>query len=285
MRYFKNCLIFTVTLIFLMLIALPLNAAQYTYDDLGRLTSVTYSNGQTVSYTYDEGGNILTVEVIELCIINVIANPEDGGSVTGGGNYNYSEQVTVAATPALGYLFVNWTKDGEIVSEDAIYSFQATEPLTLTANFTSATTFNQLPDNSYFLIPNNQGTPVLFQKIGNNWALVRANVGSDITQNTAISASQIYHEEFPWVESSRLLTRQEAESLNLTEVRRNNQRWWTSTRSGSSRYFINTNGSTGSTTSSTTTRGFRPSIFLFSGLYVSGGNGTAAEPYTLNLMN
>ena len=32
-------------------------ATTYTYDALGRLTSVTYSNGKTITYTYDAAGN------------------------------------------------------------------------------------------------------------------------------------------------------------------------------------------------------------------------------------
>ena len=37
--------------------ALPVNVA-YTYDDLNRLTAVQYSNGQSLSYSYDAAGNI-----------------------------------------------------------------------------------------------------------------------------------------------------------------------------------------------------------------------------------
>lgn len=36
----------------------------YTYDELNRLTSVHYSDGVVVSYTYDAAGNILSGEVL-----------------------------------------------------------------------------------------------------------------------------------------------------------------------------------------------------------------------------
>jgi len=36
-------------------------ADSYTYDLLGRLTGVTYSNGSTVTYAYDAAGNRTTV--------------------------------------------------------------------------------------------------------------------------------------------------------------------------------------------------------------------------------
>ncbi len=39
----------------------PAYAAQYTYDQLGRLTSVVESNGSSITYTYDANGNMLSI--------------------------------------------------------------------------------------------------------------------------------------------------------------------------------------------------------------------------------
>lgn len=36
-------------------------ADTYTYDELGRLTGVTYSDGSSITYTYDDAGNRITV--------------------------------------------------------------------------------------------------------------------------------------------------------------------------------------------------------------------------------
>ncbi len=47
--------------VIMMAFAIPVNAATYTYDDLGRLTSVTTASGPSSTYTYDAGGNILSV--------------------------------------------------------------------------------------------------------------------------------------------------------------------------------------------------------------------------------
>ena len=35
----------------------------YEYDDLNRLTVVRYANGDVMRYSYDEAGNILSVEM------------------------------------------------------------------------------------------------------------------------------------------------------------------------------------------------------------------------------
>ncbi|MBN9694429.1 MAG: RHS repeat protein [Zoogloea sp.] len=38
-------------------------SASYTYDTLGRLTQVSYSNGTVIAYSYDAAGNRSTVVV------------------------------------------------------------------------------------------------------------------------------------------------------------------------------------------------------------------------------
>lgn len=35
----------------------------YTYDSLGRVVQVTYSNGRVITYTYDQSGNRVTYTV------------------------------------------------------------------------------------------------------------------------------------------------------------------------------------------------------------------------------
>ena len=41
--------------------SIAVQAASYKYDGLGRLVEVTYDSGQKITYTYDAGGNLLTV--------------------------------------------------------------------------------------------------------------------------------------------------------------------------------------------------------------------------------
>ena len=68
--------------------------------------------------------------------INVTANPEDGGTVTGADSYVEGSNATLTATANEGYTFTNWTKNGSVVSTDANYSFTVTEAGTYVANFT-----------------------------------------------------------------------------------------------------------------------------------------------------
>ena len=55
--------------------------------------------------------------------LTVFVNPENGGTVTGGGAYNSGSSATVQATPADGYEFVGWEENGQIVSTSASYQF------------------------------------------------------------------------------------------------------------------------------------------------------------------
>jgi len=68
-------------------------------------------------------------------LISVSANPATGGTVTGAGTYTEGESVTVIATANPGWIFVNWTEDGVVVSTTASYSFAAQKNRTLVANF------------------------------------------------------------------------------------------------------------------------------------------------------
>jgi len=67
--------------------------------------------------------------------ISVMANPTDGGTVTGDGAYQLGQSCTVSATPNEGYTFSNWMENNNVVSSDANYTFTVTGNHYLTANF------------------------------------------------------------------------------------------------------------------------------------------------------
>ncbi len=98
-------------------------------------------NGNPVStnatYTFSVTGNRTLVAQFQAQSynINVAANPTDAGTVTGGGTYTYGQNCTLNATPASGYTFINWTKNGAQVSTNATYTFSVTESATYVANF------------------------------------------------------------------------------------------------------------------------------------------------------
>ena len=88
------------------------------------------SNTNNISF-YQEGDCPVTNYTI-----NVEAEPEEGGSVTGDGTYQEGESCTVSATPNSNYTFNNWTENGNVVSSNATYTFTVNGNRDLVANFT-----------------------------------------------------------------------------------------------------------------------------------------------------
>jgi M6 family metalloprotease-like protein len=67
--------------------------------------------------------------------VTVSASPAAGGTTSGGGTYAAGASITVLATPANGYDFVEWVEAGTAVSSLASHSFMLTRHRALTANF------------------------------------------------------------------------------------------------------------------------------------------------------
>lgn len=75
------------------------------------------------------------VQSVNSFTITATADPAEGGSVTGGGNFDQGEECTLTATPNNGYTFVNWTKNGNVESEEQYFSFTVTENASYVAHF------------------------------------------------------------------------------------------------------------------------------------------------------
>ena len=77
--------------------------------------------------------NIIVFTIDKLITLN--ANPVNGGEVEGAGWYDYGYELTVVATPNEGFNFLNWTENGEQVSDMASYSFVVEDHRDLVAHF------------------------------------------------------------------------------------------------------------------------------------------------------
>ena len=71
--------------------------------------------------------------------VQVTANPTEGGTVTGAGNYIHGSTCTLEATPATGYNFDGWYQGSTLLSAETTYSFTVTQALTLEARFSLKT--------------------------------------------------------------------------------------------------------------------------------------------------
>jgi len=88
------------------------------------------------TYTFTASANrTLVANFIQIFAISTSSNPAAGGSTSGGGTFESATPVTVTATPAAGYRFVNWSESGVSVSANTTYTFAASADRTLAANF------------------------------------------------------------------------------------------------------------------------------------------------------
>lgn len=103
-------------------------------------TDVAFTNNGSVEGQgeIDNYGSVLgnqpNVTVNEMVATISVAGGE-GGSVTGGGNFETGRDVVVTATPEAGYHFLGWMENGQLVSNSARYEFSATADRSLTAVF------------------------------------------------------------------------------------------------------------------------------------------------------
>ena len=125
----------------------------YNYDERVTLVATANEGFEFENWT-DADGNVLSgdatyifdmpAEDVTLTAnfaplqftLTLIANPEEGGSVTGAGVYDFGEEAEVNAIPNEGWAFINWTdEDGNLVSDQPANVIEITADLTLIANF------------------------------------------------------------------------------------------------------------------------------------------------------
>lgn len=116
--------------------SLTQNLAGTNYNDAS--PNPTNSYYVTAKVGNNESCPSETIEVIVGGVeITATANPATGGVITGAGPHIEGSIATLTATPNLGYAFINWTENDQVVSTSATYSFTVSQPRTLTANFIS----------------------------------------------------------------------------------------------------------------------------------------------------
>ena len=96
---------------------------------------VQVSTNNTYTFTVTESATYVAHFVVETFTITTTANPTEGGTLTGGGTYEFGEIVTLNATPNEGYAFVNWTENGMVVSTVPTYTFGVGGSHDFVANF------------------------------------------------------------------------------------------------------------------------------------------------------
>lgn len=92
------------------------------------------------SYTFSISTNrSLVAHFASALTVSAGVTPVNSGTVTGDGSFIYGSTVTLSARPSgPGYVFVNWTENGDPVSTSADYTFTIGANRLLMANFATA---------------------------------------------------------------------------------------------------------------------------------------------------
>ena len=165
------------------------------------------STNAVYTFTATEAGTYIANFAVAHYEITAIASPTNAGTVTGTGSYEHGSTATLTATAANGYLFVNWTKDGEEVSTNATYAFEVTASGTYTANFATEHTITVTTNNSDAGNANGGGTYAYGQVItisatANvgysfvNWTLNGAEVSIDADYTFTVTGNATYTANF-----------------------------------------------------------------------------------------
>ena len=93
------------------------------------------ANTPSYSFTVTESASFVAHFSLQTFTITVIADPEEGGTFTGGGTYNYGESYTITAIPNENYVFAYWIEDGVIISDNPTLAGVATSDKTYVAHF------------------------------------------------------------------------------------------------------------------------------------------------------
>ena len=110
--------------------------AGYTFTNWTESGTAVSTNA---SYTFTISGNRTLVANFAPIryTVTLSSNPAAGGITSGSGTFNSGSSVTVTETPNAGYVFTDWTENGNTVSTSGSYTFTISGNRTLVANFAS----------------------------------------------------------------------------------------------------------------------------------------------------
>ena len=111
-----------------------------TFTPTGTLAPFTVYTGKITTGAKNMLGTPMAADYIwsftTIPQLTLSSNPILGGTTSGAGTFAQGSSVTVVATPATGFSFINWTEGVNIVSTSASYQFAMAGNKTLVANFT-----------------------------------------------------------------------------------------------------------------------------------------------------
>ena len=144
----------------------------------------------TYSFTVTNERNLVANFELNSYDITAVANPSEGGEVTGAGTYYHFETCTLIAIASEGFLFVNWTENGMELSTNAEYSFMVTGERNLVANFIGiqSTAINEgwTWYSTYVELNSIDGLQMMEESLGNNGVMIKSHADGFVTYDAGM---------------------------------------------------------------------------------------------------
>ena len=106
--------------------------ATYFYNFEVQYSAPTYGSRST------QWNDSIMVKVVDTYALELAADPAEGGTVSGAGEYEAGTEVSVEATANEGWRFVAWMSESDTLSKEAEYVFTIVSDTALTALFAEA---------------------------------------------------------------------------------------------------------------------------------------------------
>ena len=107
----------------------------YSFSKWTNIYGTQVSTDENYTFTVNGDRDLVAFFNTNKYTISVSTNPNNGGSVSGGGEFFYGQFCSLTATAASGYTFANWTANDTVFSTNALCRFAVDGNRTLVANF------------------------------------------------------------------------------------------------------------------------------------------------------
>lgn len=113
-----------------------------------------YSTDASITFTVTENAEfIANFSYINYEVLTAV-DPWNGGTISKVGDNHYGSEVTLTVTPAKNFVFLNWTEDDVVVSEDESYTFTLTDNHYFIAHLRDVTSVGENAQQALNIYPN-----------------------------------------------------------------------------------------------------------------------------------
>ena len=139
------------------------------------------------------------VKVVDTYALALAADPAEGGTLSGAGEYEAGAEVSVEATANEGWRFVAWMSESDTLSKEAGYVFTIVSDTALTALFAEETGSEALDADAWAcygrdgrILIENSGVPAVYEVFNLEGKLVSKGEGAATLYEVPVAVEGVY---------------------------------------------------------------------------------------------